>query len=196
MRTIRIKTKPLSTEILYQLKIFPFLDSIIASQKLDKYEVIRTPVDSVHESLDLAWQDQGLSLEHFGDVEVKEVDVEDGLNDTSNNSNGVEEAFSVVAVNPVENVKSTIHTQHEEIVTGDGFSLPGLGHHEQLRENSASLEVDRESPENLSDGERVVEDQGQDHAGSEQELHTERVVVAVVRRLELHEYQIAGPDAA
>lgn len=196
MRTIRIKTKPLSTEILYQLKIFPFLDSIIASQKLDKYEVIRTPVDSIHESLDLAWQDQGLSLEHFGDVEVKEVDVEDGLNDTSNNSNGVEEAFSVVAVNPVENVKSTIHTQHEEIVTGDGFSLPGLGHHEQLRENSASLEVDRESPENLSDGERVVEDQGQDHAGSEQELHTERVVVAVVRRLELHEYQIAGPDAA
>jgi hypothetical protein len=50
MRTIRIKTKPLSTEILYQLKIFPFLDSIIASQKLDKYEVIRTPVDSIHES--------------------------------------------------------------------------------------------------------------------------------------------------
>lgn len=146
--------------------------------------------------MDLAWQDQGLSLEHFSDVEVKEVDVEDGLNDTSNNSNGVEEAFSVVAVNPVENVKSTIHTQHEEIVTGDGFSLPGLGHHEQLRENSASLEVDRESPENLSDGEGVVEDQGQDHAGSEQELHTERVVVAVVRRLELHEYQIAGPDAA
>lgn len=102
----------------------------------------------------------------------------------------------MVSEDPVEDVKTTVHTQHEQIVTGDGFSFPGLRHHEELRENRTSLKVDRESPENLSDGEGMVENKSQNNAGSEQELNTECIVVAVVGWLELHEYQIAGSDAA
>lgn len=102
----------------------------------------------------------------------------------------------MVSVDPVEDVKSAVHAQHEEIVTCDGFRFPSFRHHEQLREDRTSLKVDRVSPENLSNGEGVVEDESQDNAGSEQEFYTEGIVVAVVGGLELHEYQIAGSDTA
>jgi len=167
---------------------------------------------------DLAGQDQGLSFQHFSigffktshyfnelaifvfphtfsNVKVEEVDVENGLNDTGHHSDGVEEALSVVSVDPVEDVETTVHAQHEQVVTGDGFSLSGLGHHKQLRKYRTSLKVDRESPENLSDGEGVVENKSQNNTRSQQELHSEGIMVTVVGRLELHEYQIACPNA-
>jgi len=144
----------------------------------------------------LAREDQGLSFEHFGDVEVEKVDVENSLDDSSNNSNWVEEALCVVSVDPVEDVKSAVHAQHEQVVACDGFRFPSFRHHEQLREDRTSLKVDRVSPENLSHGEGVVEDKSQDNAGSEQEFYTEGIVVAVVGWLELHEYQITGSDTA
>lgn len=147
-------------------------------------------------SRDLARQNQGLSFEHFSDVEVKEVDVKNSLNNSSHNSNGVEEALGVVSVDPVENVKSAVHAQHKQVVTSDSFSFPGLWHHEELRENSASLKVDRESPENLSHSEGVVEDKSKDNTRSKEEFYTEGIVVAVVGWFELHEYQITSADAA
>lgn len=161
-----------------------------------RYIEIGTQADILSMSLrDLAGQDQGLSFQHFSNVKVEEVDVEYSLDNTGYHSDGVEEAFSVVSVDPVEDVETTVHTQHEQVVTGDGFSLSGLGHHEELRKDRTSLKVDRESPENLSDSKGVVENKSQNDTRSQQELHTEGIVVTVVGRLELHEYQIAGPNA-
>lgn len=37
----------------------------------------------------------------FGDVQIEEVTVKDGLNDTSNDGNHVIESFRVVTVDPV-----------------------------------------------------------------------------------------------
>lgn len=148
------------------------------------------------QSTDLAGQYQRLSFEHFSDIEIEEVDVENSLNDTSDHSDRIEEALGVISVDPVEDVETAIHSQHEQIVTSDCFSFSSFRHHEQLRKNCASLKVDGESPENLSDGEGMVYDQSQDKAGSQQELNTECIVVTVVRRLELHEYQIASSDTA
>jgi len=46
-----------------------------------------------------------LAFENFSDVQVEEVAVEDGLNNTSDNGNPILETLSVVAVNPVEDVE-------------------------------------------------------------------------------------------
>ena len=51
----------------------------------------------------------------FGDVEIEEVAVEDGLDATSNDSNQIEKAFEVEAVNPVEEIESTVRTYKREI---------------------------------------------------------------------------------
>jgi len=106
---------------------------------------------------ELTGKDQRLSFQYLGDVEIEEVDVEDSLNDSSNNSNGIKETFSVVTIDPVENVKTTVGSQHKQVVAGDGLSFSSLGHHEKLWQNRASFQIDGESPENLSDGEGVVE---------------------------------------
>ena len=40
----------------------------------------------------------------FGDVQVEEITIEDGLHYSGYNSNQIEEAFPIVAVDPVEKV--------------------------------------------------------------------------------------------
>lgn len=44
----------------------------------------------------------------FGDVEVKEVAIQDSLNDSSNDGNPILETFAIVTINPVEDVKSSV----------------------------------------------------------------------------------------
>lgn len=100
------------------------------------------------------------------------------------------------AVDPVENVESAVRAQHEQVVAGDGLRFAGLGHHEELGKDGSCLKVDREGPQDLGEGELVVDDEREDDAGSEEELNAEGVVVAVVRGLELHEYQVAGTNTA
>jgi len=102
----------------------------------------------------------------------------------------------VETVDPVEDVESAVRSKHEEVVAGDGLRLAGLGHHEELGKDSARLKVDREGPQDLGEGELVVDDERKDDAGSEEELNAEGVVVAVVRWLELHEDQVAGTNTA
>ena len=68
----------------------------------------------------------------FCNVQVEEVAVEDCLHTAGNDSDQVEEAFKVVAVDPVNDVESTVGAQREQIVAGDGFGLAGLANHEQL----------------------------------------------------------------
>ena len=64
-----------------------------------------------------------LALENFGNVQIEEVTVEDGLNTASNDGNDIIEAFKVVSVDPVENVKSTVRSKSKQIMAGDGLSL-------------------------------------------------------------------------
>ena len=65
----------------------------------------------------------------------------------------------------------------------EGLRLPGLSDHEELGEDGDALQVDGEGPEDLHDAELVVEDDSQEHGGSQEELHSEGVVVTVVGRL-------------
>jgi len=144
----------------------------------------------------LGWKHDLLPCHHLGHIQVEEVAVEDGLDDTGHNSDDVIEAFKVVAVDPVEDVERTVGAKSEEVVGGDGLSLSGLGHHEQLGEDRDTLEIDGEGPEDLHDTKLVVEDQGEDGDGSEKELDTECIVVAIVGSFELYEHQVDCPSCA
>ena len=133
----------------------------------------------------LSWQLQLLPLENLGDVEIEEVAVEDGLDAAGNDGDDVVEPLVVVAVDPVENVESAVGAEREEIVAGDGLGLAGLGDHEELGQDGDTLQVDGEGPQDLHHAELVVDDQRQQDAGAEQELHAEGVVVTIVGRLKI-----------
>ena len=131
----------------------------------------------------LGGQLEFLALENLRDVQIEEIAVEDGLDTAGDDGDDVVESLEVVSVDPVEDVEATVGAESEEIVAGDGLSLAGLADHEELGEDSDALQVDGEGPEDLHDTELVVEDQSQEDAGSEQELHSEGVVITVVGRL-------------
>lgn len=88
-------------------------------------------------------------LPTFGNVEIEEVTVEDGLYDPGNYSNLVIEILRVVAPDPVGNVESAVEAQEEKVVCRDGFCFPRLADHEELRKDSHGLQVDGEGPEYL-----------------------------------------------
>jgi len=100
-----------------------------------------------------------LALENFGDVEIEEVAVEDGLHTTGNNGNDVIKAFAIVSVDPVEDVEATVGAESKQVVAGDALSLSSFGHHEELGQNGHALQVDGEGPEDLHDAELMVENQ-------------------------------------
>ena len=56
------------------------------------------------------------------DVEIEEIGVQDGLNDSSHNSNRVEERFGVVAEDPVQDVESTVGSESKQVMGSNGFS--------------------------------------------------------------------------
>lgn len=85
----------------------------------------------------------------FGNVEIEEVTVEDGLYHSRNYSNLVVEILCVVAPDPVGNVESTIEAQEEKVVCRDGLCFPRLADHEELGKDSHGLQVDGEGPEYL-----------------------------------------------
>lgn len=97
----------------------------------------------------LRWEAQFLSFEHFGNVQVEEVTVQDGLDDTSHNGNHVKESLEVETPDPVEEIKGTVHAQEEQIVGGDSLSLSSLANHEELGQDSHRLQVDGESPQDF-----------------------------------------------
>ena len=133
----------------------------------------------------LCWKNNLFSCHDFCDVEIEEVTVEDGLDDPGHDSDDVIETLEVEAVDPVENVESAVGAEREEIVAGDGLGLAGLGDHEELGQDGDTLQVDGEGPEDLHHAELVVDDQRQQDAGAEQELHAEGVVVTIVGRLKI-----------
>jgi hypothetical protein len=85
----------------------------------------------------------------FSDVQVEEIAVEHRLNNSSHDGDEVVVVLSPVAVDPVEQVETSVHAKGKEVVGGDAFRLSSLGHHEQLREDGNRLKIDRESPKDL-----------------------------------------------
>lgn len=88
-------------------------------------------------------------LPTFGNVEIEEVTVEDGLYHPGNYSDLVVEILRVVAPDPVGNVESPVEAQEEKVVCRDGLCFPCLADHEELRKDSHGLQVDGEGPEYL-----------------------------------------------
>ena len=85
------------------------------------------------------WKDYLFSRHDLGYVEIEEVAVEDGLNNSSHNRNDIIKAFVVVAVDPIEDVKAAIRAQSEEIVACDCLGLAGLADHEELGKDGNTL---------------------------------------------------------
>lgn len=85
----------------------------------------------------------------FGNVEIEEVAVEDGLHHTGHHRDLVVELLGVVAPDPVGDVEGAVEAQEEKVVGGDGLRFPRLADHEELREDGHGLQVDGEGPEYL-----------------------------------------------
>lgn len=62
----------------------------------------------------------------FRDVQVEEVAVKNGLDNTSHDGNPVLESFAVVAVDPVDDVQSTVGAQGKQVVRSDRFRFSSL----------------------------------------------------------------------
>lgn len=72
----------------------------------------------------------------FCDVQVKEVAIQYGLDNTGHDGNQVEESLKVITVDPVDKVKGTVGTQGEQVVTCDGLCLSCLADHKELWQDS------------------------------------------------------------
>merc|ERR1719278_737115 len=143
-----------------------------------------------------SWKNDFLARHHLGDVQVKEVTVEDGLDDPGHNSDGIVEILVMVAVDPVEDVEAAVGAESKEIVARDRLRLARLADHEELGEDGDALQVDGEGPEDLHHTELVVEDDSQEGGRGQEELHPEGVVVAIIGGFEFEIHQIDGPSGA
>lgn len=126
-----------------------------------------------------------LALHDLGVVDVEEVAVQNRLDDTSNDSDGVDLVVSLgeVSVDPVGDVKSAVAAESEEIVGGDGLGLAGALKHEELRKNSHRLKPNGEGPQNFRDGVVIGEDDGENSSSRKEVLDSEGVDIGIVGRL-------------
>ena len=85
----------------------------------------------------------------FGDVEIKEVAVEDGLYASSHDRDKVEKTFHIITINPVQDVQRSVDSQRKQIVACYRLRLASLADHEKLRKDCHRLEVYRKRPQNL-----------------------------------------------
>lgn len=102
----------------------------------------------------------------FGHVQVEEVTVEDGLYYSRHHRNLVIEVLSLVPPDPVSQVECPVQPKKEQVVSSNGLSLSGLTDHEELGQDGHRLQVDGESPEDLSQREKWPEEAGQDREGA------------------------------
>lgn len=140
----------------------------------------------------LCWKGELLALEDFSDVQVEEVTIEDGLDNTSNNSDQVEEAFKVISPDPVDQIQSTVATKSKQVVGGDSFRFTRFTDHKQLWEDGNWFQVDTEGPEDFQGCEVMVDEEGKSTDRHDEELCSECVVVSVIGGLELHVDEIDG----
>lgn len=138
------------------------------------------------------------------DVVVEEVAVDGSLDGTSNPDNPITVTnFSKEAVDPVDEVHSTVATQAEDVVRSEILNettrlLCKLVNNDQLRNNGDSFQVDGERPQDLSEGEVFIDEQGQNCAGDQEVREEESIILLVIsvapRALKFH--QIDNEDSS
>lgn len=84
-------------------------------------------------------------------VNVKEIRVEGGLDDPSQDHNGLRAALEHHTPDPIQQVKSTISPKCHQVMRRDGLSLPSLLQQEHLGQDGHGLQEDGKSPEDLPD---------------------------------------------
>jgi hypothetical protein len=90
--------------------------------------------------------------------------------------------FSEEAVDPVEDVEATVHAEEEDIVTCHVVNVARPLQEDQLRQDGHSLEVDGEGPQQLHDGELVVDEEREDGARHDEKEDAKGVLLTVIRR--------------
>jgi len=141
----------------------------------------------------LRWEGQLLSLQHFRDVEIEKVAIEDGLDTAREDGDQVEKALEIVSVGPVEDVESPVGPEGEKVVRGDRFGLSSLADHEQLGQNGDGLQVNGKGPQYFHDVERMINHQRNQRRGNQEKLYSESVMIAVVGGFEFEQHEIDGP---
>ena len=85
-------------------------------------------------------------------VDVEKVRVQDGLNNSCNDCNGIVKARHIeeVAIDPIGNIQRPVCAERKEVVGRDCFRFARSLQHKQLRENGNRLQPDGECPKDLS----------------------------------------------
>lgn len=78
-----------------------------------------------------------------------------------NQNCGTLERDICVPVDPIGNIEGSVDTKRGQIVRCNCLCLPCPLKHEELRQNSDRFEENRKRPQNLGEGELVVEDEGE-----------------------------------
>lgn len=137
-----------------------------------------------------------VGLDDTSYVKVEEVGVKNGLYDSGNNGDWVEEALGVVSINPVEDVKESVGSEGKEVVSSDGFGVSSSGEHEELWHDGDCFQVDGECPHNLHEHEFVVDDEGKNDTWDDKELDAESIIVAIVGCFEFHPHEVDSSDGS
>lgn len=90
-----------------------------------------------------------MSFQNFRNVQVEEVAVENGLDDTSDDSDHIVETLAVVSINPVEDVEAAVGAETEQVVAGDRLGLARLAHHKKLWQNCDRFQINGKCPQNF-----------------------------------------------
>jgi len=116
------------------------------------------------------------------DVVVEEIAVNRSLHDPGGPHDPLAvQGLGEVAVDPVEKVQTTVPPEQEDIVASQGVDVLRPLQEHQLGQDRDGLQVNRESPQHLSDGELVVEQQRESQRRADEENVTERVLLLVIR---------------
>lgn len=129
-------------------------------------------------------------LDNSGDVKIEEIGIEDSLHNSGNDNDWIEIVLGVITVDPVEDVKSAVRAKSKQVVSSNDLSGTGGLEEEELWENSNSLQIDRESPEQLEWSVIMIDNESKNHRWNNKELNTEGVRLAHVSGTELEEHQV------
>lgn len=85
----------------------------------------------------------------FGYIKIKEVTIQDGLHNSSNNYNQIKKIFCVITVNPIQYIQSSIRAQCKQIVRSNSLSFACSRNHKQLWHNCYCFQINTVCPQNL-----------------------------------------------
>lgn len=158
---------------------------------------------------ELLWQLEGV-LDDLVVVDVEEVRVDEGLDQSCGDADEVQTLLGEVSVDPVRQVERSVEPQCEDVVDCEEVALALALEHEELWQDGHRFQPEGETPRDLQDGELVVEDQRHHCRGHHQVRDPEIVDVLrdflcvffddvdrVERRAEeeqLHQRVVHGPE--